>query len=52
METVCERCGKTFDSDEWTIDLCQDCEMELSEFENDEGNDYVTDNADDYSYDD
>ena len=33
METNCIRCGNSFDSDSWEIDVCENCELELSMLE-------------------
>lgn len=33
METVCIRCGNSFDSDSLDMDLCPNCDLELNELD-------------------
>ncbi|MDT8394016.1 MAG: hypothetical protein RQ761_09225 [Bacteroidales bacterium] len=45
METICNRCGDSFESDDMGIDLCPVCEIELSELENEESLEYEYDDT-------
>jgi predicted nucleic acid-binding Zn-ribbon protein len=40
MESICIRCGSSFETDSWDLDLCPECEIELSELEKDEQRGY------------
>ncbi len=46
MESICIRCGKAFDSDNWDMDLCLQCDSDLVDLESDD-NDGFTELTDD-----
>jgi len=40
MEATCIKCGRSFESDTWNMDICSTCENELIEFEKDMEDDF------------
>ncbi|MBU2651189.1 MAG: hypothetical protein KKA81_09660 [Bacteroidetes bacterium] len=49
METICIRCGNSFETDTWNMDVCPDCELELSRLENEEEMESEFEESDDWS---
>ena len=52
METICIRCGESFETDNWNVDVCPDCEMELAQLEQEETSDFEYEDTSGIDFDD
>jgi len=52
METICIRCGISFESESWEVDVCPDCELELSLAESEDQQEAQYDDSGDWNSDD
>ena len=52
METICIRFGESFESDSWGVDVCPNCEQELSRLENEDDMEMEYEDSDGWGSDD